>query len=308
MSSISIHRVSKKFGATFALNDVSFEVPNQSIFGLVGPNGAGKTTLFSLVASFLRPTTGSIKVLGIDVSEISKLRGRLSILPQDAQFQGNVPIWNQLVFFAELSGRTRKEAEKDAMKSLEIVRLADAAKKNARTLSHGMAKRLGIAQAFLGQPEVILLDEPTAGLDPANVANIKNLINELKGSSTIVLSSHDLSDIQEMCGDVAIMHNGTLKQASKMSEITEGGKYLRIGFARPLTDEEIKTVLGVDGLKEIKLDTENTYIAVIQTSPTCDADEIIANITSSLIATKAIPRSIEQGMNLERKFLELTNK
>ncbi|MHC4352715.1 MAG: ABC transporter ATP-binding protein, partial [Planctomycetota bacterium] len=200
---VSIEGISKRFGRIQALNDVSFEVPSNSIFGLLGPNGAGKTTLFSIVADFLKADAGTIEVLGIDTRTISRLQGRLSILPQDAQFQRNVPILDQLVFFRLLAGRTKKQAHVEVVHSLELVGLESFAKRRVGSLSHGMVKRLGIAQAFLGHPEVILLDEPTAGLDPASARQIRDLIKQLQERATIVVSSHNLAEIQELCGHVA---------------------------------------------------------------------------------------------------------
>ncbi|HET7131253.1 MAG TPA: ABC transporter ATP-binding protein, partial [Gammaproteobacteria bacterium] len=155
-AAIRVAGISKRFGAQRVLDDVTFDVPAQSTFGLLGPNGAGKTTLFSIVASFLKADSGSIEVLGKNPARrISELEGRLTILPQDAEFQRNMPIVEQLIFFARLGGRGRAAAEREAHGCLELVGLGDYAKRSARTLSHGMQKRLGIAQAFLGNPEVI---------------------------------------------------------------------------------------------------------------------------------------------------------
>ena len=148
---VSIKELSKKFGRIQALNKVSFEIPSNSIFGLLGPNGAGKTTLFSIVADFLKADAGTVEVLGIDTRYISRLQGRLSILPQDAQFQRNVPVLDQLVFFRLLAGRTKKQANDEVLHSLELVGLKSVAKRCVSSLSHGMVKRLGIAQAFLVQ-------------------------------------------------------------------------------------------------------------------------------------------------------------
>src|SRR5262245_11631464 len=171
-TAVRIEDLTKAFGRTVALDGVTFDIPSNSIFGLVGPNGAGKTTLFSLAAGFLKPDRGWVEVLGIDVESISQLRGRLSILPQDALFQANVPILEQLIFFGRLTGLSYEGAREEALQSLQIVGLGEVTRKNPRVLSHGMAKRLGIAQAFLGAPEVIILDEPTSGLDPANARSI----------------------------------------------------------------------------------------------------------------------------------------
>src|SRR5258705_12533782 len=201
---VVIRNVTKVFGRQKALNEVSFEIPPGVVFGLLGPNGAGKTTLFSIIANFLKPTGGSIDVLGINVEKIGDLQGRLSILPQDALFQANVPVREQLEFFGLLSGMTAEQSTAETTRVLELVGLMDAQKKNARALSHGMTKRLGIPQAFLRTPKVVILDEPTAGLDPVNASNIRKLIREIKdkANATLVISSHDLEEIQELCNMV----------------------------------------------------------------------------------------------------------
>src|SRR5262249_17507716 len=209
---------------TKALDGVTFDVPANSIFGLVGPNGAGKTTLFSLVAGFLKPTRGHIEVLGIDVENISELQGRLSILPQDALFQTNVPILEQLTFFSRVNGLDYEAAREEALQSLKIVGLEEAARKNPRVLSHGMAKRLGIAQAFLGDPEVVILDEPTSGLDPGGARSIRMLVRDLRRRGTVMISSHNLREIQEICTHVAIIDHGKLVECSDIESLTQATK------------------------------------------------------------------------------------
>ena len=126
---VSIKELSKRFDNIQALNKVSFEIPSNSIFGLLGPNGAGKTTLFSIVADFLKADKGTVEVLGIDTRYISRLQGRLSILPQDAQFQRNIPIMNQLIFFRLLAGSTKKQAREEVIQSLDLVGLKSVAKR-----------------------------------------------------------------------------------------------------------------------------------------------------------------------------------
>ena len=151
-AAVSVRNLTKRFGRATALEEVSFDVPQGTLFGLLGPNGAGKTTLFSVAAGFLRPTGGTIEVLGIDVAEISRLRGRFSMLPQDAAFQGGIPIIQQLDMFGRLNGFSASEARAQAINALELVGLGEVARKNARALSHGMMKRGALCQAFLGNP------------------------------------------------------------------------------------------------------------------------------------------------------------
>jgi len=306
-AAIALHGLGKRFGRTHALADVTFDVPPRTLFGLLGANGAGKTTLFSLVAGFLRPTRGRVEVLGTDVAHVSELRGRLSILPQDALFQANVPVLEQLIFFSQLVGRTRQEAEREAFRALELVGLAESAKKNARVLSHGMSKRLGIAQAFLGTPEVILLDEPTAGLDPVNAKAIRELIVRLKTSATLVISSHDLDEIQEMCSHVAILDHGKLVECGEVAALTEAGRKVRMGFPRAMTETELAAVRAVPGVSTVAADPSEAALYLIDLAPTeRGPQEIVAAIVQALLATGLVPRSVSEGASLEARFLELT--
>ena len=249
---VSIKGLSKSYDRVQALKEVSFDVPAHSIFGLLGPNGAGKTTLFSIVAGFLKKDAGTIEVLGIDNRNIHRLQGRISILPQDAQFQRNVPILEQLVFFQLLAGQPKNQAGEEVIQSLDMVGLKSFAGRRVSSLSHGMVKRLGIAQAFLGHPEVILLDEPTAGLDPASARQIRDLIKQLQERATIVVSSHNLSEIQELCDHVAILDHGRLVLAGSVDEITRADREYNLTLSRPLQDGELEQLNSIPGLRSIK--------------------------------------------------------
>jgi ABC-type multidrug transport system ATPase subunit len=306
---VRVEDLTKAFGRTVALKGVTFDIPAQTVFGLLGPNAAGKTTLFSIAAGFLKPTRGSVEVLGINVERISELRGRLSILPQDAMFQANVPILEQLVFFCQLSGYSRQAAREEALRSLQIVGLGEAARKNARVLSHGMSKRLGIAQAFLGHPEVILLDEPTSGLDPANAKSIRDLIQSLKTTATLVVSSHNLREIQEMCSHVAILDHGRLVECNEVAAITQADKQLRMSFARALTPAEGRLVMSVAGVTGLTMDREGEYTVHIDLAKAGRTqDELIAEVVQKLLPGGLVPRSISEGATLESRFLEVTGQ
>ena len=218
-AAVSIQHLTKRFPRITALDRVSFDVPHGSLFGLLGPNGAGKTTLFSVAAGFLKPTEGSVKVLGVDVDEISQLRGRFSMLPQDAAFQGGIPVLEQLVMFGRLNGYSKEEATARSHEALRMVGLDEVAKKSARALSHGMMKRVALCQAFLGDPEVILLDEPTSGLDPISAAAFDRLVLYLQKnlSLTVVMITHDLDTIFRTCNRIGVivdrqMISGTLDE------------------------------------------------------------------------------------------------
>jgi ABC-2 type transport system ATP-binding protein len=303
-AAIRVIGISKRFGAQRALDGVTFDVPAQSAFGLLGPNGAGKTTLFSIVASFLKPDAGRIEVLGRDPARISELAGRLTILPQDAEFQRNTPIVEQLTFFRMLDGRDRAAAERDARECLTLVGLDDYAKRSARTLSHGMQKRLGIAQAFLGNPDVILLDEPTAGLDPANARQIRDLVTDLRKRATVVVSSHNLAEIQELCDHVAILDRGRLVTSGAVADLTAASRELDLRLSRPLEDAEIARLTAAAPVAAI--DARNAPEYQLKLGADHDWDAAVALVLKALLDIGVVPRRLHEGRSLERHFLEVT--
>jgi ABC-type multidrug transport system ATPase subunit len=313
---VSIKGLSKKFDNIQALNKVSFDIPSNSIFGLLGPNGAGKTTLFSIVADFLKADAGTVDVLGIDTRDIPRLQGRLSILPQDAQFQRNIPIVDQLVFFRLLAGSTKKQAREEVIHSLDLVGLKSVAKRRVTSLSHGMVKRLGIAQAFLGNPEVILLDEPTAGLDPASARQIRDLIKQLQQHATIVVSSHNLAEVQELCDYVAILDHGNLVLDGSVDDITRADREYNLSLSRPLQDSELEKLTSIEGVRSIKIlpalsaaQSKKTadYLVILNLSAEhLDQDKVIAPLLRTLLDMSITPRKLSEGRSLETQFLEVT--
>jgi ABC-2 type transport system ATP-binding protein len=311
-TAITVANISKSFGKFKALENVSFQVPAGSIFGLLGPNGAGKTTLFSVVANFLRADAGSVGVLGIDARKTSLLQGRLAILPQDALFQRNLPIVDQLVFFRRLAGRTKAQAQEDARIALGMVGLGHCARRNVRALSHGMTKRLGIAQAFLGHPEVILLDEPTAGLDPKNARQIRDLIREFQArSSTVVVSSHNLLEIQDICDHVAILDHGKLIASGPVSEIARSGRELDLRLSRDPDDKELAELAPLTGLGGLRRLGPGRWAASLefaedQGTTQEEADKAIAALLKGLLDKGIVPRELREGSTLEDRFLKLT--
>ena len=307
VTALSVNNLSKSFGDFLALDQVSFQVEKGSLFGLLGPNGAGKTTLFSIAAGFLQATGGRVKVLDVDIRNITALRGRYSILPQDAEFQTGIQVIDQLVMFGRLMGMTRSEAEKSSLVELERVGLRDIARLNAQSLSHGMAKRVALAQAFLGNPEVIILDEPTAGLDPDNARRIRDLVRSMKGDRTVLLSSHNLQEIQDLCDSVVILDKGKVKFDADMREVTRSDNLSRIAAFKPISApvaaalKELSCVSGVD------LDDDARTVNVHFTfSEGEDKEGAMKRVLELLLCEGVVPRQIVEGASLEQRFLELT--
>lgn len=306
-AALSVVNLTKRFPRVTALDAVSFDVPAGSLFGLLGPNGAGKTTLFSVAAGFLRPTAGSVEVLGVDVAEISQLRGRFSMLPQDAAFQGGIPVLDQLVMFGRLNGYSKEEAARRSHEALALVGLDDVAKKSARTLSHGMAKRVALCQAFLGDPEVILLDEPTAGLDPETARAVRNLIQGMRENRTIVVSSHNLREIQDICDHAAILNEGRLEVVSSMAELTAANFLLRIELTRPLPEPAEAALVAMDDVKSVERTSPTELNVELSLDDVGGKEEALRRIQRTLVVEHdVVLRSLHEGASLEARFLELT--
>ncbi len=227
MSSVVIqtNQLSKTFGATKALTGISLTVEKGVTTGLVGPNGAGKTTFFSLLCGFLKPSNGTISILGHN-PDSAAIRGKVSILPQDAALLKSLSIGKQLSMLAELQGLNKSQAHEEAKRVLKLVNLYESFNQMPEQLSHGMLKRVAIAQALMGSPELILLDEPTAGLDPNTSDAIKSVIRQLSRQCTIVITSHNLEVIEDLCEKIIILKKGELHSHEKVADLTARTKAL----------------------------------------------------------------------------------
>ena len=203
-----IDRVSKQYKSRIAVDRVSARL-HQGVYGLLGANGAGKTTLMRMLTGILTPTSGTITFDGMDVST-EDYRGILGYLPQDFGYYPEFTAMDFLLYLAALKGIPKVQAKRRAMELLELVSLRDAARKKIKTFSGGMKQRLGIAQALLNDPKLLILDEPTAGLDPKERVRFRNLIEQLGKDSIVLLSTHIVSDIEHIADEILLMKDGQL--------------------------------------------------------------------------------------------------
>ncbi len=200
--------VSKQYQNKIAVDSLSVAI-KPGVVGLLGANGAGKTTLMRMVCGILKPTSGTIEFDGLDVSD-EMYRDRLGYLPQDFGYYPNFTGYDFLMYMAMLKGIEKASAKRKCEELLNIVNLEQAAKKKIKTYSGGMKQRLGIAQAVLNHPQILILDEPTAGLDPKERVRFRNLIAELGKEAIVILSTHIVSDIEHIADRILIMKDGGL--------------------------------------------------------------------------------------------------
>ena len=203
-----IDRLTKKFQNKVAVDGVSLRLHN-GVFGLLGTNGAGKTTLMRMLCGIMQPTSGTITFDGMDVCE-EEYRAILGYLPQDFGYYPEFTAMDFLLYMAALKGLPKQVAKRRANELLELVGLQDRSRKKIKTFSGGMKQRLGIAQALLNHPKLLILDEPTAGLDPKERVRFRNLIKQLGKDTIVLLSTHIVSDIEHIADEVLIMKNGAL--------------------------------------------------------------------------------------------------
>lgn len=217
MNVIECQGLTKRYGSALALDNVSLSLPAGEPIALIGPNGAGKTTLLSLLCGYVRASGGSVHVMG-ETPGSQSLSGKLAALPQDALMDPRLSVGRQLRFYAQLQGLSRKDARLEVERVLQQVDLAGSIKSKPADLSHGMRKRIAIAQALLGSPKLVLLDEPTAGIDPPNAKLIRDLIREQSCNTTFVVSSHNLDELERLCGSVVYLEKGRLISVGPVSD------------------------------------------------------------------------------------------
>lgn len=208
---IEIRNLVKYYGDILAVNDVSFTVEKGEILGFLGPNGAGKSTTMNILTGFLSATSGTVKIDGIDILENpQEAKRHIGYLPENPPLYLDMTVIEYLRFVAELKGVPADARIRQLAEIMKLVRITDVSGRLIKNLSKGYRQRVGIAQALIGNPEVLVLDEPTVGLDPKQIIEIRNLITELGKKHTVILSSHILPEVQAVCERVVIINKGAI--------------------------------------------------------------------------------------------------
>lgn len=206
---IILKDLSKSYGGKQALKHINLTIP-EGMFGLLGPNGAGKTTLMKIIATLLPKSGGSAKVCGMDIGQAREIRKIIGYLPQDFSMYGNMSAYEALDYLGVLSGMNKIQRGERIPQLLEQVNLAENHKTKVKAMSGGMRRRLGIAQAILHDPRVLIVDEPTAGLDPEERVRFRNLLCEIAERRIVILSTHIVGDIEATCENIAVLNQGKL--------------------------------------------------------------------------------------------------
>lgn len=228
---IEVSHLTKKYGGHLAVDDVSFTVEDGRIYGLLGPNGAGKSTIMNILTGYLSATSGQVTVAGHPLpEEADEAKACVGYLPEQPPLYPEMTVGEYLNFVAELKKVPRAQRKEQVLRAARRTGLEKVLPRLIRSLSKGYKQRVGIAQALLGSPKIIILDEPTVGLDPAQVIEMRKLIRELGKAHTVILSSHILSEVQAVCQQVLILSKGKLAASGTLQELTADGRSLEEVF------------------------------------------------------------------------------
>jgi ABC-2 type transport system ATP-binding protein len=303
---IKVRELSKNYGPHRAIHRLSFSVKKGEVVGFLGPNGAGKTTTMKIITGFMPPSEGSVSVAGFDVFESPiEVKRRIGYLPETPPLYTEMTVEGYLKFVAALKGVEKSKITQMVDQSIEKTDLGSVRKRMIQNLSKGYRQRVGISQALVSDPEVLILDEPTVGLDPRQVAEVRDLIKELAGQHTIVLSTHILSEVQAICQKVIIINKGQIVAEDTISGLTRrmsGSNriYLRVLSVPESLLGQIKAIAGV---KEVQSSQMGVFEIDTDGSKTVSQQVAAAAVTcgAGLLELR------EEAVNLEEIFLKLTS-
>jgi ABC-2 type transport system ATP-binding protein len=258
---IEVSNLTKYYGQMPAINDVSFSVERGEILGFLGPNGAGKTTTMRILTCFIPATSGSARVAGYDVfTQSLEVRRRIGYLPERVPLYRDMTVDYYLDFVARLKGVPAGDRKAKIEQVKESCGISEVSDRLIGKLSRGFTQRVGIAQALLNDPEVLILDEPTVGLDPKQIIEIRNLIKSLAGKRTIILSTHILPEVSMICDSVAIINEGRIVTKDSLARLETGEQMKLTVTARGPADQVQSALSGIEGVERVRqaLRTDDT--------------------------------------------------
>lgn len=307
---IEVSNLTKKYGDHIAVDHLSFRVEKGQIYGFLGPNGAGKSTTMNIITGYLAATEGTVTIDGKDVQkDPEEAKRAIGYLPELPPLYVDMTVREYLDFVAELKKVPKKERKQQIDEVMEMTQITDMQQRLIRNLSKGYRQRVGLAQAILGYPEVIILDEPTVGLDPKQIIEIRDLIKSLKEKHTVILSSHILSEVSAVCDYVLIISHGKLVASDtpeNLGKLAEGSNTLNLTVKGE--KDKIRTALGqIEGVKNVTVadaKEEHAWNVTVSTNEDSDVrEEVFFKMAD---AKCPILEMQSKKVSLEEIFLELT--
>jgi ABC-2 type transport system ATP-binding protein len=308
---IEIKNLYKNYGNIQALKDVTFTVDKGEIVGFLGPNGAGKSTAMNIMTGYISYDNGSVKICDFDIlEEPNEVKKRIGYLPENPPLYPELSVYEYLRFVSELKHVPKKEIKESIDKILEITQITDHKKRIIKNLSKGYKQRVGLAQALVGNPEVLILDEPTVGLDPNQIIEIRNVIKRLGKEHTIILSSHILPEVSAVCEKIVIINNGeivAIDSAAALSKQTDSDNVKFIFTISGPKNSVLKTIQNVQGVKRVSAGLEVDVDEVeYEVQPEKNVD--VRKVLFFELAKAGFPilETRSEGMSLEDVFIKYT--
>ncbi|MCQ2533256.1 MAG: ABC transporter ATP-binding protein [Clostridia bacterium] len=308
---IEINNLVKHYGETKAVNGISFNVNKGEVLGFLGPNGAGKSTTMNIITGYLSSTSGSVKVNGHDILEEPELAKKsIGYLPELPPLYLDMTVIEYLSFIADLKKVPKAERKEQLAKILAMVKIANVSDRLIGNLSKGYKQRVGIAQALVGNPEILILDEPTVGLDPNQILEIRKLIKGLANEHTVILSSHILSEIQAVCDRVVIINKGKVAAISTINDLSSSASMhskLVLTFKGDL-NTVVNSFKSMPGIYNVDVNMSDNDVHEIELSVESEVD-IRTNVFYQMVKLNCpIIGFTTRGSSLEEMFLSITSK
>ncbi len=308
---VKVKNLTKYYGKNPAVRGIDFEIRENEILGFLGPNGAGKSTTMNIIAGYLPSTGGTVVVNGYDITEqAAKAKQCIGYLPEIPPVYPDMRVEEYLMFAAGIKGVPRKERRSQVASVMERLRITDVNRRLIRNLSKGYKQRVGFAQALLGNPKILILDEPTVGLDPSQVIEVRNLILELKKDHSIIFSSHILSEVSAVCERVVIINKGEIMAVDTIENLENSMLANTLLSMKVEGDKDkivrlIKDVRGVVNVRDITYLSTNRYSYMVE----IENDEVRNEILSAMLNNKCNVLEISMAkLSLEQVFLKLTSQ
>ncbi len=304
---IEVCNVTKKYGSRSAVKNLSFSVKKGEVVGFLGPNGAGKTTTMKIITGYMVPTSGEVRIAGEDIFENPiKTKQKIGYLPEVPPVYSDMYVDRYLHYVAGLKKCPKEKIKSQVDFVIEKVGLKEVRNRLIQNISKGFKQRTGLAQALIGDPEILILDEPTVGLDPNQVLEIRNLISRLKGQHTIILSTHILSEVQASCDRVIIIKQGEMVTQESLSSLREKQSQSKRRISVRVKDASenlIEELRQLQGVVDVSSSQKSVLVLLASEGAGNDLNEQVAK---KVIETGAGLMELSESFSLEDVFLKLT--
>lgn len=304
---LEVNNLTRKYGDLLAVDGVSFTVEKGEIIGLLGHNGAGKTTIMKMLSGYLEPNDGEVKLNGIALNENSKaIQKQLGYLPESLPVYPEMTVADYLDYAADLKGLTGEEKVEEIKRAIRATDIGSKLLSSITTLSRGYKQRVGVAQAILGKPKLLILDEPTNGLDPEQTQHMRDLIKQLANDATVILSTHIMQEVDALCSRVLMIRAGQLAVDAQLSELRDS-KFIGLETSLPpVKSDELRNIAGVSQVTQTSSSEAEIHCYRIEVKPESHRRDVSASIANHLIdMNQRVYRLEFEQRDLETLFREV---